>query len=55
MCWYLVIVGLFEASLNHKRDVENTYSTVERLGHDRGRKEGHKEGKLSDGYNCISV
>ncbi|MEN5436732.1 MULTISPECIES: Rpn family recombination-promoting nuclease/putative transposase [Sphingobacterium] len=34
----------YEASLKHKRDAENTYSTAQRLGHDRGLKEGLKKG-----------
>jgi len=34
----------YDASLKHKRDAENTYSTAQRLGHDRGLKEGLQEG-----------
>jgi len=34
----------YETSLKHKRDAENTYSTAQRLGHDRGLKEGLQEG-----------
>ena len=34
----------YEASLKHKRDAENTYSTAQRIGHDRGLREGLEEG-----------
>ncbi|MEN5380355.1 PD-(D/E)XK nuclease family transposase [Sphingobacterium kitahiroshimense] len=35
----------YEASLKHKRDAENTYSTAQRIGHDRGLKEGIAQGQ----------
>ncbi len=34
----------YDASLKHKGDAENTYSTAQRIGHDRGLKEGLQEG-----------